>query len=54
MSNAFSFDNLAGPKIGIFWLTPDLSGILCGSALPVAEGELYGDYRTFPASHFDH
>ena len=54
MSNAFSFDDLAGPKVGIFWLMPDLFGILYGSSLTVAEGELYGDYRIFPESHFDH
>jgi hypothetical protein len=55
MPNASKFDDLpAVPKIGIFWFTPDLSGILCGSALPVDEGERYGDYRIFPTSHFDH
>jgi hypothetical protein len=54
MSNASSFDDLAVPQVGIFWLKPDLSGILCGSTLPVAEGELYGDYRINPTSHFDY
>jgi hypothetical protein len=54
MSNASSFDDLAVPQVGIFWLTPGLSGILCGSTFPVDEGELYGDYRIYPVSHFDH
>ena len=55
MPNASSFDALPTvPQVAIFWFTPDLSGILCSSSLPVAEGELYGDYRIFPTSHFDH
>ena len=55
MPNASSIDGLpAVPKVAIFWFTPDLSGILCGSSFPVDEGELYGDCRIFPTSHFDH
>ncbi|MGO9268890.1 MAG: hypothetical protein ACLQOO_01280 [Terriglobia bacterium] len=44
-----AFDN--EPKVGIFWL---VGKRLVVTGTPLAKGESYGEFKTFPTSHIDH
>ena len=39
--------------VGIFWWAPEGSGVLVTDRTPLSAAELYGDFLTHPAGHFD-
>ncbi len=39
-------------RVGIFWLAPDLSGILYGASTPMPEGLDHGSFKIAPEDHY--